>query len=355
MSYDTKYLLSDKEKAAAIELELAEGVLCLNGMPLEFPLSVNTLVRQLGEERLVKGYRLGEDYDGAAVEYDPVSFLVWDEAGMFASRDEEDLYRVAVLCMQLAPRSKAGTAVPLPAKLFSGCFIVEGEPFRYRDDAFSRCGDFEITVTGGYVEIVRSVARCRCESSHNYRHAMQENRHLAYNDREHIRVLEKAEARGQEYHPGTSNKKALLRVSKDYLTHALAALTAGYALGRSERFLRTTLLPSLLEAAIKRCDYRRLPPDLLLPIASALVLLRPDPRDLEKTVACFREHATRDFVTDTLLRYCLPAWELTDATAFPELKALLLRTQPGTFPTENPAFATPLVRDALLAVLSPAK
>lgn len=361
LSYDTEYLLSDGEKAAAIGLELAGGVLCLGGTPLEFPLSADTLVRRLGEERLAKGYRPGEDYDGAAVEYDPVSFLVWDEAGMFASRDEENPYRVAALCVQLAPRPEAGPSVPLPAKLFNGRFTVGGKPFRYEDDTFFRCGDFEVTVTGGYAEIVRSVARCRCESSHYYRNVMQENRHLAHNDREHISVLEKAEARGREYHPGTSNKKLLLQVSKDYLTHALAALTAGYALGRSGRFLRAILLPPLLEAAAKRCDYRRLPPGFLLPVASALVLLRPDPRDLEKFAACLREHATRDFVTDTLLRHCLPAWELTDTTAFPELKALLLRYPQDVAAgsaldlTAEPVLADPLVRDALLAVLPAAK
>lgn len=303
------YLPSPAEKAAAVRIGISGGVLSLNGVPLDFPLSPNILVRQLGEERLTKGYCTATAYDSSPLEYAPTSFLLWDYAGILAARDDEDAYRIAALYLQMFPRTVTDTAVPLPEYPFSGIFTVDGLPFRYEAGTTLRSDRLEITASEtsqGYVEIVCSNARSHRAPSHHYRTSLEENRLLALDDREHIRTLEKAEARGKDYHPGLPNKKLLLQLTKDYLTHALAALTAGYALGKNEKYLRSLLLGSLAEAALKRYEYRKIREVTLLPVLSAFILLGLDPRDFEKFATQLKASGVRDFVTDTLVRYRLP-------------------------------------------------
>ena len=371
LSYDTPYLLSPAEKAAAVRIGISGSTLSLNGVPLDFPLSPNALVRQLGEERLTKGYRTATGYDGNPVEYASTSFLLWDYAGILATRDDEDAYRIAALYLQMLPRTETDTALPLPEHPFSGTFTVDGRPFRYEAGTTIRSGRLEITASEsskGYVEIVCSNARSHRIPSHHYRTSLEENRRLALDDREHIRALEKAEARGKDYHPGLPNKKLLLQLTKDYLTHALAALTAGYALGKSEKYLRSLLLGPLAEAALKRYEYRKIREATLLPVLSAFVLLGPDPRDFEKFAAQLKASGVRDFVTDTLVRSRLPHWEVTEHTAFPGWKALLTGSgHPGdtttaepedtsedtleNAPEDSPAGSSLLIRDAILKII----
>ena len=353
LSYDTPYLLSPAEKAAAVRIEISGGVLSLNNVPLGFPLSPNTLVRLLGEERLTKGYNTATDYDGDPVEYAPRSFLLWDDAGILAARDDEDAYRIAALYLQMSPRTETDTAVPLPEHPFSGAFTVDGLPFRYEARKTVRCGRFEITASEssrGYLEIVYSKARSTQETNHHYRMLMEENRRLTLDDQDHIRALERAEARGKDYHPGLSNKKLLLQLTKDYLTHALAALTAGYALGKSEKYLRSMLLNPLAEAALKRYEYRKIREAILLPVLSAFILLNLDARDFEKFAGKLKKSGVRDFVTDTLFRSRLPGWELTEQTVFPGWKAFLAGTPAPAEPEDSPEGSSLLIRDALLKI-----
>lgn len=182
---------------------------------------------------------------------------------------------------------------------------------------------------------------------------MKENRRLTLDAKEHIRALEKAEARGKAYHPDIPNKKLLLQLSKDYLAHALTALTAGYALGKSEKFIRSILLAPLAEAALKHYEYRKIHDADLLLLVSAFVLLNLDKRDFCKFTDQLQESGFRDFVTDTLIRSRLPEWEVSEQTVFPQWKTCLTQ-QLGETATAGPeAFPDDsrlLIRDALLKV-----
>lgn len=329
LSYDTAYLLSAAEKATMLQIHIDGNVLILNDVPLEFPLSPNALVRLLGEERLAKGYSTAKDYDGNPVEYNRTSFLLWNDAGIMAARDDEDYNRIPALYLQLLERTETDTSVPLPEHPFSGTFSLDGLPVQYEEGNTVRSGRFEITFYAsakGYVEIACPSARCHQFPGHHYRTLLQENRRLALDDKEHIRALEKAEAQGKEYHPGISNKKRLLQLSKDYLVHAFTALSAGYAGGKNEKYLRSILLGPLAEAVLKRYEYRKIAVTDLLPVVSAFILLNLDPRDFGKFTDRLKASGVHDFVTDTLIRYKLPGWEIADTTVFPEWKARLTAT-----------------------------
>ena len=359
LSYNTEYLLSAEEKAAMIQIDLTDNTLYINTIPFEFPLSPGALVRILGEERLTKGFNTGKDYDDETVEYNLKSFLLWNDAGIMAVRDDEDSYKITTIYLQLLAGTETDTTVPLPEKVFSGKFHVNGSPFLYEEGKTITLGHFEITTfesSKGYIEIVYSRARDRRDSYHNYRIAMEENRWLTLNDKEHIRVLEKAEERGKEYHPEISNKKLLLKVSKEYLAHALTALTAGYALGKSDKFLRSMLLEPVAEAALKRYEYRKISePDLLL-IVSAFVLLNLDKRDFEKFAGQLKENNIHDSMLDTLIRHKLPDWEVTEDTRFPELKEWFTRDlQHGEIAISEleeslNGHNQPIIRDAILKI-----
>lgn len=333
LSYDTAYLLSAAEKAAMLQIHIDGNVLSVNNVPLEFPLSPSALVRLLGEERLTKGYSTAKDYDGNPVEYNRTSFLLWNDAGIMAARDDEDYNWIPALYLQLLERTETDTSVPLPEHPFSGTFSLDGLPVQYEEGNTIRSGCFEITFSAsakGYVEIACPSVRCHQFPSHHYRTLLQENRRLALDDKEHIRALEKAEARGKEYRPGISNKKLLLQLSKDYLMHAFTALSAGYAGGKSEKYLRSILLDPLAEAVLKRYEYRKIAVTDLLPVVSAFILLNLDPRDFGKFTDRLKASGVHDFVTDTLIRYKLPGWEIADTTVFPEWKARLTATpSPG--------------------------
>ena len=356
LSYDTAYLLSPEEKAAMIQIAVNGDTLTINNVPLEFPLSPTTLVRLFGEERLTKGYSTAKDYYGNPVEYAPTSFLLWNDAGILAARDDEDPYKISALYLQLLARTATDTTVPSPEHLFSGAFHVNGTPYRFEAGKTDCSGRFEITASEslqGYVELVYSQARSRLSTSHQYRTSMEENRRLTLDAKEHIRALEKAEAQGKAYHPDIPNKKLLLQLSKAYLAHALTALTAGYALGKSEKFIRSILLAPLAEAALKRYEYRKIHDADLLLLVSAFVLLNLDKRDFCKFTDQLQESGFRDFVTDTLIRSRLPEWEVSEQTVFPQWQACLTQ-QPGetatagpeSFPDDNRL----LIRDALLKV-----
>lgn len=160
--------------------------------------------------------------------------------------------------------------------------------------------------------------------------------------------MEKAKARGKEYHPDISNKNLLLPLSKEYLAHVLSALTSAYALGKSEKFIRSILLEPLTEATMNEYKYRKNHKADLLIIISAFILLNLDKRDFGKFTDKLKENGS---ATDTLIRSRLTEWEMSEQSVFPEWKSRIIQqpggmvtTEPGDFPNNCQL----IIRDAIL-------
>lgn len=79
------------------------------------------------------------------------------------------------------------------------------------------------------------------------------------------------------------------------------------------------LLP-LTEAAIKCIEHGTIKSSDMLSVYSGCVLLNCEKMTMKRLSEIMIKNSVRDFVFDTLIRYRIPDWEVTEYTVFPEVK-----------------------------------
>ena len=65
------------------------------------PLSYTVMVQIFGKERIVTTHKTMQDDRGRTIQYDRRSFLVWDDAGVTAVRNEENAYNISAIYLQV--------------------------------------------------------------------------------------------------------------------------------------------------------------------------------------------------------------------------------------------------------------
>lgn len=287
------YLVSDREKAAAlcVDLSTAEGLLRINGTPLELPFESGGLVRLFGEEKLKGGHRVWTRYDGRKDTYANKTYQVWEAYGMMALRSEGSYQQASALYLQLLPRVADDPSVPVPESIFSGTFTVDGYPFTYTENAVSRHGRLELVTFDrerGYVEIAcPPSARKSARSWHDDQWRSEELCRAAWDDREQLQALARAEKQGRQLNGQESNAEAGCRLNSQFFTHVREGIGYGEAAGRSRSTLGNLFLSLLAEALQGRLAYRNVAPvsesDLDFAF-SAFTLLGYDRGDLQKLI-----------------------------------------------------------------------
>lgn len=326
LPHDTKYLIADREKAVLLHIDLTDGRLQVNGTELEMPVSPGALVRAFGEEKTARGHRVATDSEGRTDSYAFRSCLVWNAAGIVATRDTDDSGRVATICLQMKSRMEQETTLPAPVETFCGQLTFGGNPFCYRPGEHFRSGQFEVWVAAegkGYVEISCIPTRDQRDSWHNYTERTEVCFRKALDGQDCIRALERAEQRGRMYREGIPNRELLPMVSASYFAHISEAVRSGYASGQRESYVGSLLLPLMADAVSRQCDYGSLAATDLLWVFSACVLFGYDKGDLRKLAERLRSKGFQDGLVDRLVRYKLEDYPVADATVFPQLRQWL--------------------------------
>lgn len=153
------------------------------------------MVRLLGEERLTKGYSTATDYDGDPVEYNPISFLLWNDAGILAAVMTKIPIRFHP-CTCNCSKGRKPILLSLVGTALYRNFQRKRPPFRYEAGTV-QSDRFEITdseSTKGYEEIVFARPQPLVQQSLlPHPHAGKPPAHI--DAKEHIHALEKAKAR----------------------------------------------------------------------------------------------------------------------------------------------------------------
>ena len=95
-------------------------------------------------------------------------------------------------------------------------------------------------------------------------------------------------------------------------------------MGRSVRYLKSSLMLPLTEAALKCSELGLVKPSDMLFVFSGCVVLGYEKVNMKRFGDKLTGHGVRDFVYDSLIRCIVPEWELSDSTAFPEIKEWLI-------------------------------
>lgn len=303
-------------------VEITEGILKINGQKISLPLSYTTMVNIFGREKVVFTHRNMQDDNGKMVQYDKRSFLIWDKAGVTAIRNEENVYNISVIYLWVAEDKKSISSLPAPTGLFDCKITVDGTLWSKKADMTTRSGEMEIvaSASGGYMEITFARTRDQKITWQNYRKIMVENFQYALIKRDCIKQLEKNIRIGKPTKNLTENVHLLEEMSEAFLVCMIQALHAGYAMGRGERYLKSNMLLPLTEAAIKCIEHGTIKSSDMLSVYSGCVLLNCEKMTMKRLSEIMMKNGVRDFVFDTLIRYRIPDWEVTEYTVFPEVK-----------------------------------
>lgn len=263
-----------------------------------------------------------QDDNGKMVQYDKRSFLIWDKAGVTAIRNEENVYNISVIYLWVAENKKSIFSLPAPTGLFDCKITVDGTLWSKKADMTTRSGEMEIvaSASGGYMEITFARTRDQKITWQNYRKIMVENFQYALIKRDCIKQLEKNIRIGKPTKNLTENVHLLEEMSEAFLVCMIQALHAGYAMGRGERYLKSNMLLPLTEAAIKCIEHGTIKSSDMLSVYSGCVLLNCEKMTMKRLSEIMMKNGVRDFVFDTLIRYRIPDWEVTEYTVFPEVK-----------------------------------
>ena len=310
------------ELSEADGVEIAEGRLRINGKNVDLPLSYTAMTDIFGKEKVVFTHQTMQDDNGKTIQYDRRSFLVWEDAGVTAARNEENVYNISAIYLWITENKVS--VLPIPAGLFGGEIMVNGTKWDKISDMTARSGTMEIatSVSDGYMEITFANTRNRKSTWQNWRKVMVENLQVALVKRDRIRQLERNGHIGKFIAP--DNTRLLAETSESFLYHAIQALYAGYSMRRSERYLKANLLLCLIEAAIKCIAYSTVRISDILFVYSGCVLLSCEKANMKRLGETMAQKGVRDFVFDTLIRCCVPDWEVTEYTVFPEIKKWIL-------------------------------
>lgn len=310
------------ELSEADGVEIAEGRLRINGKNVDLPLSYTAMTDIFGKEKVVFTHQTMQDDNGKTIQYDRRSFLVWEDAGVTAARNEENVYNISAIYLWITENKVS--VLPIPAGLFGGEIMVNGTKWDKISDMTARSGTMEIatSVSDGYMEITFANTRNRKSTWQNWRKVMVENLQVALVKRDRIRQLERNGHIGKFIAP--DNTRLLAETSESFLYHAIQALYAGYSMRRSERYLKANLLLCLIEAAIKCIAYSTVRTSDILFVYSGCVLLGCEKANMKRLGETMAQKGVRDFVFDTLIRCCVPDWEVTEYTVFPEIKKWIL-------------------------------
>lgn len=302
-------------------IEITEGVLTMLGQPVDMPLSYTAVVRIFGKERSVFTHRTMQDDRGRTVQYDKRGFLVWDNAGVTAVRNEENAYNISAIYLWVEENKTSEGNFPVPTGVFGGDIVVDGTQWNRQSDMTVRSGELEITVSQscGYMEITFAGSRDRKDTWQHYRHEMAEHLQAALMERDRVRLPERNLPIGK-----SSDRQSLADVCRSFLEHTVLALDAGYSMGRSVRYLKSSLMLLLTEAALKCSEFGPVKPSDMLFVYSGCVVLGFEKVNMKRFSDKLVGHGVRDFVYDSLIRCIVPEWELSDSTAFPEIKEWLI-------------------------------
>ena len=302
-------------------IEITEGVLTMLGQPVDMPLSYTAMVRIFGKERSVFTHRTVQDDRGRTVQYDKRGFLVWDNAGVTAVRNEENAYNISAIYLWVGENRTSEGNFPVPTGVFGGDIVVDGIKWDRQSDMTVRSGELEITVSQscGYMEITFAGSRDRKDTWQHYRHEMAEHLQAALMERDRVRLPERNLPIGKSL-----DRQALADVCRSFLEHTVLALDAGYSMGRSVRYLKSSLMLPLTEAALKCSEFGPVKPSDMLFVYSGCVVLGFEKVNMKRFSDKLVGHGVRDFVYDSLIRCIVPEWELSDSTAFPEIKEWLI-------------------------------
>lgn len=316
---NTRVKNTDSERCDGIEI--TDGVLTMMGHSVDLPLSYTAMVRIFGKEKAVFTHRTMQDDRGKTVQYDKRGFLVWDHAGVTAVRNEENAYNMAAIYLWVGKKRTSEGNFPVPTGVFGGDIVVDGTKWDRQSDITVRSGELEVTASQscGYMEITLAGSRDRKDTWQHYRHAMAEHLQAALMERDRVRLLERNLPIGKSL-----DRQSLADVCRSFLEHTVLALDAGYSMGRSVRYLKSSLMLPLTEAALKCSELGLVKPSDMLFVFSGCVVLGYEKVNMKRFGDKLTGHGVRDFVYDSLIRCIVPEWELSDSTAFPEIKEWLI-------------------------------
>ena len=179
------------ELSEADGVEIAEGRLRINGKNVDLPLSYTAMTDIFGKEKVVFTHQTMQDDNGKTIQYDRRSFLVWEDAGVTAARNEENVYNISAIYLWITENKVS--VLPIPAGLFGGEIMVNGTKWDKISDMTARSGTMEIatSVSDGYMEITFANTRNRKSTWQNWRKVMVENLQVALVKRDRIRQLER--------------------------------------------------------------------------------------------------------------------------------------------------------------------
>lgn len=314
------------EKSSADGIEISDGTLKIKGEPMDMPLSYTAMVRIFGRERIVFTHRTMQDDNGRTVQYDRRSFLVWDNAGVTAVRNEENAYNISAIYLWVTESKTPAESIPVPASVFSGDVLVDGVRWDRKSDMAVSSGKLEIAapVSGGYMEITFADSRDRKDTWQHYRNAMVEHLQAALMDKDRVRQLEKVRPAAGLQGDRQDVAVRLADVCRSFIEHMVQALEAGYSMGRSVRYLKNSLMLPLTEAALKCSEHGPVKPSDMLSVYSGCVCLGYEKVNMKRFCEKLVGNGVRDYVYDSLVRCIVPEWELSEGSVFPEIKEWLV-------------------------------
>lgn len=320
-------------------IEITEGRLKINGRQMDMPLSYTAMVQIFGKERIVTTHKTMQDDRGRTIQYDRRSFLVWDNAGVTAVRNEENAYNISTIYLWLKENKESSPAIPVPAGTYSSEIIVDGNKWDRTSDMTACSGKLEIaaSASGGYMEITFADSRDRKDTWQHYRNVMAENMQAALVERDRLRQMARNRPAGKSLDDQPDNASPLAQACESFLIHSVNALHAGYSMGRSVRYLKTNLLMLLTEAAEKCSEYGSVRFSDLLSVYSGCVLLGYEQVNMKRFCEKLVKNGIRDFVFDSLTRCLVPDWTLTEDTVFPKIKEWIVSRQRETAVPETEA------------------
>lgn len=95
-----------------------------------------------------------QDDKGKTVQYDKRGFLVWDNAGVSAVRNEENAYNISAIYLWVTENKESVRNLPAPTGVFCGEIVVEGIRWNRKSGMAIRSGELEIMTSAseGYME-----------------------------------------------------------------------------------------------------------------------------------------------------------------------------------------------------------
>ena len=306
---------------ATNDIEINNGSLKIRGVPVNFPLSCTAISKILGKEKPTFIQKTKQDNNGKKTVYDRRSCLVWDEAGIVAIRDEENPYNISTLYLQIREKPSSESEIPVPSGVFAGKFLIDGKYPNFPDKPFIRNCLFEILQRDNGCQLEITIADTRDQSKcwQEFRTMLVENLQAANEERDNLRLLER-DKRPENY---LKNTKAISEMNYSRLLHLIHAIYAGYAMGRSIRYLKSTILLPFVETMIKAIELNSVKRCDILYFYSTCILLGYEKANMKRLAEKMAAKGIRDAMLDRLIRVIIPDWEISGENMFPELERLL--------------------------------